>query len=304
MSVFYPARFLKIFRSVLIILLFSIFMPGPALSAHESLTIGLLPEMNVFKQMQRFQPLADYLTEKLGIKVKLTMLSRYGNIDEHLRTKEVDASFLGSFTGTLAISQLGVVPLARPVNLDGTSSYLGHIFVRKDSQIRNVADMRGKTMAFVELATTAGYLFPLAYLRQNGINDYKTYFRKYFFTGSHDAAIDAVLSGEADVGAAKNTIYEFYLQENPQAGKELVILASSPKVPSNGLCVRADLDPDLQVKLKELLLNLVNEPRGLEVLNALHALKFVDTGKEDYQPTLDMASEAGINLKEYRYINE
>ena len=78
----------------------------------ESLVIGLLPEMNVFKQKQRFKPLAAYLSEHMGIEVKLTILSRYGNIIERIQNEEVDGAFLGSFTGALAISQLEFVPLA------------------------------------------------------------------------------------------------------------------------------------------------------------------------------------------------
>ena len=160
--------------------------------AKEKLTIGLLPEMNVFAQMQRFQPLADYLSKEIGMEVQLSMLSRYGNIIERLQAQEIDAAFLGSFTGALAISQLHVIPVARPVNLDNTSTYHGHIFTRKDSKINKVSDMKGKTMAFVERATTAGYVFPLAWLKKNGVEDHTVFFKEYFFAGSHDAAIDAV----------------------------------------------------------------------------------------------------------------
>ena len=129
----------------------------------ESITIGLLPEMNVFKQKQRFEPLAAYLSERMGIAVKLSILSRYGNIIDRIKEEEVDGAFLGSFTGALAISQLGVVPLARPVNNDGTSTCFGYIFARKDSHIKETAEMKSKTLALVERATTAGYVFPLAW---------------------------------------------------------------------------------------------------------------------------------------------
>jgi phosphonate transport system substrate-binding protein len=61
------------------------------------------------------------------------------------------------------------VPLARPVNNDGTSTYFGYIFVRKDSNIKETADMKGKTLALVERATTAGYVFPLAWFKLQGV---------------------------------------------------------------------------------------------------------------------------------------
>jgi phosphonate transport system substrate-binding protein len=269
----------------------------------DSITIGLIPEMNVFKQRQRFKPLAAYLSDNLGIQVKLIILSRYGNIIQRIKEQQIDAAFLGSFTGALAISQLGVEPLARPINMDGTSTYFGHIFVRKDSGIKSVADMQGKSLALVERATTAGYIFPLAWFKRNGVADIASFFSEHYFAGSHDATIDAVLKGQADVGAGKNTIYDRVRAANPRIDKELVILASSPRVPSNGLCVRPDMDKQYKTKLKELLLNLHHNPKGLEVLKKLGAKRFVDTSREDYQPVLDMAAEAGIDIKNYKYFN-
>jgi phosphonate transport system substrate-binding protein len=289
---------------VILTLLIAAHLPGNSVAAEaDTITIGLLPEMNVFKQRQRFKPLAEYLSDNLGIQVKLTILSRYGNIIERMKEQQIDAAFLGSFTGALAISQLGVEPLARPINMDGTSTYFGHIFVRKDSGIKTVADMQGKSLALVERATTAGYVFPLAWFKRNGVENIATYFSSHDFHGSHDATIDAVLNGKADVGAGKNTIYDRVRAANQRIDQELDILASSPRVPSNGLCVRPDVDEKYKTQLKDLLLNLHHNPQGLRVLEKLGAKRFVKTGKEDYQPVLDLAAEAGIDMKNYNYYN-
>lgn len=269
----------------------------------DSIVIGLIPEMNVFKQHERFRPLAGYLTRKLRVEVKFTILSRYGNIIESFREKKIDAAFLGSFTGALSIYQLGVIPLVRPVNLDGTSTYFGHIFVRQDSRINTVADMKDKTMVFVEQATTAGFIFPLAYLQKNGVTDYKSYFREYFFAGSHDAAIDAVLKGNADIGAAKNTILNQYIETNPKAKRELIILANSEQVPSNGLCVLPDMSSELRTKIEHILMTMKDDADGIRVLKSLRFLDFVKTGKDDYQVVMDMARQAGISLETYNYTN-
>jgi phosphonate transport system substrate-binding protein len=294
----------RAFLSAVLLVCTFLLGPGPDVQAREDgLVIGLLPEMNVFKQKQRFEPLAAYLSDRMGIPVTLTILSRYGNIIKRLQDEEVDGAFLGSFTGALAISQMGVVPLARPINMDGTSTYYGHIFVRKDSNISTAADMRGKTLALVERATTAGYVFPLAWFKQQDIDDFTKYFSEYYFTGSHDGAINAVLNNKADVGAAKNTIYDRMRILHPRLDKELIILANSPRVPSNGLCVRQNLAEKQKKQLKTLLLNLHKNAEGLEVLNKLGAKRFVETGTEDYQPVIDLATEAGIDIKHYDYHN-
>ena len=163
--------------------------------------------------------------------------------------------------------------------------------------------MRGKSLALVEKATTAGYVFPLAWFRSHGINDIGTYFGDYFFTGSHDGTIDAVLNNKADVGAAKNTIYEQRRKEDPRIDSELLILANSPRVPSNALCVLEKLDEQSKGQIKELLLNLHQDPEGLEILKILGAKRFVETSSEDYQPVYSLAKEAGLDLNNYDYFN-
>ncbi len=273
-------------------------------SPQKEILIGLIPEMNVFKQQERFKPLTEYLTKKTGVKVNITILSRYGNIIERFTSEKMDGAFFGSFTGALAIEKLGVDPIARPINLDGSTTYHGYMFVRKNSGIKSVKDMKGRKMAFVEKATTAGYIFPVAYLKENGVTDIKKFFSEYYFTGSHDAAIYAVLDKKADIGAAKHSMYDRVRKADPRVDKELMILAESAKVPSNGLCVRKGLDKDIKNKLKNALLNIDKDPEGKVVLEKFGAIRFIETTVVDYKPVFDLADKAGINIKKYDYKNE
>jgi phosphonate transport system substrate-binding protein len=277
---------------------------APKPPARERVLIGLIPELNIFKQKARFKLLGDYLTRKIGVPVRFTILSRYGNVIEGFESEHMDGAFFGSFTGALAIERLGVVPLARPVNLDGTSTYRGYVFVRKDSGISDIEGMRGKRMAFVDRATTAGYVFPLAWLRQRGVTSPDRFFAEHWFTGSHDAAIAAVLDRTADVGAAKHSVFDRVRKENTRVDRELLIVASSPPVPSNGLCVRRDMEEDLREALRRALIGLPSDHQGASVLRELGALKFTETSAADYAPVFELSRKAGIELKKYRYRNE
>ena len=268
------------------------------------LTVGLIPEMNVFEQVDRFTPLAEYLSSEVGVEVRLSMLSRYGNIVERIQRKEVDAAFLGSFTGALASAQLGMQPVARPINPDGSSTYWGYLFVRADSGIETVEQMRGRRLALVERATTAGYVFPVAYFKGQGVRSIEDHFAEVQFWGSHDASIQAVLDGRADVGAAKNTIWELMVGEDRRVEIELKILATSPKVPSNGLFLSREVDPGLRASLRSTLLGLQDRPEGAEVLRKLRALGFVVTDLQSYEPVFELAREAGIELRTYTYRNQ
>ena len=270
----------------------------------QELLIGLIPEQNIFRQRERYNVLRKYLSDKLGITVNFTSLSRYGNIIDRFKAEKMDGAFFGSFTYGLAHWQLGVEPLVRPVNLDGTSTYHGYLFARKESGIRRSADMKGKRFAFVEHATTAGYLFPLAFFKASGVADPQTYLGQSFFAGSHDAAILAVLNSEADVGAAKNTIYDQLAGENPRIEQELIILATSGVVPQNCLAVRKDLDPGLKQELKQVLVEMERDPEGAEVLRKFGARGFIETTDRDYAYLYTLAAQVGIDLKTYNYRNK
>lgn len=279
--------------------------PAPSRAAKQgTLLIGLIPEQNIFKQVERYEPLAAYLSDKTGMKVQLKILTRYGNIVDNFVSEGMDGAFFGSFTYALAHSKLGVEVLARPEYFDGTSTYHGLIFVRKDSGIRGVAGMKGKRFAFVDKATTAGFLLPLAYFRKNGVEDYRKFLKETYFTGTHEDAIYEVLNRKADVGAAKNTVYYRLANSDPRILHELSVLDRSPDVPENGLAMRSDLDPALKEKIKQALLAMDDDPEGRKVLNQFGAKKFIETTDKDYEPVYAYAREIRLDLSTYDYIND
>lgn len=275
--------------------------PTPKTKSGQKLTIGILPEQDLFVQKRRYAPIARYLSQKTGVEVELKILRRYGNIIENFRSEHLDGAFFGSFTGALAIKNLGVEPLARPEYADGNSTYYGMIFVRKDSGIKTAADMKGKVFAFVDKATTAGWLLPLHYFDENKIEDYQTWFKETYFAGTHEDAIHDVLNRKADIGAAKNLIFDQFALEDKN---ELEILAVSPRVPANTLAIRQDLDPLLKAQLKKILLTMHETPDGIKALNEFGAVRFLETTLKDYQPIFDYAQHIGLDLKSYQYINK
>lgn len=268
------------------------------------LTIGLIPEQNVFSQVARYKPVGEYIEKKTGIKIKFTILSRYGNIIESFYEKKLDGAFWGSFTGALAIKKLDIQPIARPVNLDGTSSYHGYIFVHKNTGIIDVSDMKGKTIAFVDRATTAGYVFPMAHFKVHGVKNIDRHFKEYYFAGSHDAAIHAVLNKKAHIGCAKNTIFELIAKDDKRVKDDLVILAKSPNVPSNGLGIRKDIAYGVKAELQSVLINMDKDPEGQEVLKKFGAIRFIETTESDYAPVIEIVQKAGVDLNNYNYINK
>lgn len=274
-------------------------LPAPATGQTEELLLGIEPEHNIFDQMERYRHLAAYLSDQLGVKVNLTIMSRYGEVIKRFKSLRLDGAFLTSYTATLGIRELGLEPVANPVNLRGETTSQGYIFVRKDSGIRNVVDMRGKSIVFVDPATMEGYLFPLAYLRQQGVTDFHRFFNRFYSAGSHASAIFSVLDGRADIGAAKNTVYGELVHHDPSIRQELDIIAQSPKVPEITLCMTNEIDKDLRARLSAVLLRMDTTSQGKKVLQQFRALRFVKANKADFAKIEEMAQEARAAIAEH-----
>lgn len=265
------------------------------------LHLAIVPEKNIFEQRRRYRYITDYLAGKLGFKVHLDIMSNYGQICEAFINGTADTGIFGSFSYVLTHTRAGIEPVARPVWPDGSSTYRSFIFVRKDSGIKTLADMKGKTLVLVNKATTAGYIFPLFYFRSFGIKNLSDIFANIYFAGSHDVAAWAVYTGEADVGGAKNHIYNALGDEYPDFREQMITLVESPAVPSNCFAVRKDLSAALKLRLKGLLLNLDKTEEGQKVLANFGATKFIVTTDEEYHSVVQMIDKLNIDLATYPY---
>jgi phosphonate transport system substrate-binding protein len=265
------------------------------------LLIGLVPEQNIFTQMERYEPIAAYLSEKVGVRVKLIILPSYGDMVENFTAGGMDGAFLGSLTYALLHEKLGLKAVARPVGLDGASTYRGVIFSREDSGIKKAEDMKEKRFAFVDKASAAGYLLPLAYFRNHGITNYRRYLKETYFIGTHEDTIYDVLSRKADIGAAKNSVLRRLAANDPAAAGELHMIAYSPEFPEASFAVRKDLNDAVKNKLEEALLHMHDDPEGRNILQQFGATRFIVTTDEDFRPLYQYVRGLGITLSRYDY---
>jgi ABC-type phosphate/phosphonate transport system substrate-binding protein len=93
----------------------------------------------------------------------------------------------------------GAVPLVSSVR-QGMTTFHGAMFVREESPIRSMLDLKGTRVAWVAPTSAAGYIFPRLMLASRGI-DPALLFASETFLHSHGNVASAVLNGEADVGS-------------------------------------------------------------------------------------------------------
>ena len=134
------------------------------------LRFALTPsEETTDQQMKRSAQVIQRLEKDLDMRVIPYTAADYVSIVEAMRAKKVDVAWLGSFSYVLAVQEAGAEAFVAGVRKStGKASYTSLIFVRGDAPYQSVMDLKGKSFAFVDPASTSGHLFPRAGMMKMG----------------------------------------------------------------------------------------------------------------------------------------
>ncbi len=192
---------LKLFgRALATLLLVGAFM---TVSAQQPIqvSIGFNPTQNSDQLSAAANAIASYLEKQFGgaVEVKVFMPTDYRGLIEAMGSGNLDFAFFPPDGFVIANREVHAQVLLKSVRF-GNPYYWAAIIVRKDSGITKLADLEGKSIAWVDPNSASGYTFPRAALIQAGINP-DNFFSKQTFAGAHDAAVLAVLNGSVDAAA-------------------------------------------------------------------------------------------------------
>ena len=137
----------KIFLTIFsIILVFSLAACSQKSSTKEEkvLKLGVVPSSNSEKLVDDLEPFAKALGEKLGVKVEVFTASSYIGVIEGIGSGSVDFGIVPPFSAVLSNKQSNTKNLLVGKSLNGKPGYHAEIFVRKDSNIKSLEDLKGK----------------------------------------------------------------------------------------------------------------------------------------------------------------
>jgi phosphonate transport system substrate-binding protein len=217
--------------------------------------------------------------------VKVTVASDYAAVVEALRNRTADLAFTHPGGYVLASREAKATIVAK--NLwHGKSTFTSRIFVRKDGGVRQLEELRGKTIAFVDPTSSSGYIYPMALLIQRGLvknRDPKSFFRDVVFAGGHDAAMRALVNGHVDAIASFDLAREQYLKD-PAERERIVFIAETPPIPEAGIAARDGLDPPTLARVRAALLS-IRGPAHADLLKRLYDIDgFEPADDREYDP--------------------
>jgi len=210
--------------------------------------------------VENYGPLLDYLGRHSGRPTELIQRRTYAEGNDLIEQGEVDLAFVCTSAYVAGHRDFGMQLLAAP-EVGGEAVYYSYLIVPSDSPAAGMADLRGKVFAFTDPMSNTGRMYPTYLVRQLGATP-DTFFRRTFFTYSHDDAIEAVAAGLADGASVDSLVYDFAVARDPDLAARTRVIHRSPPFASPPVVVNPGLSPKLQAHLSTLLLDLYRHGRG------------------------------------------
>jgi len=233
-----------------------------------------------------YRELLDYIGEKLGRPVAFVGKEKYAEVNELLRTGGLDVAFVCSGPYVDGHDKFGMELLAVP-QAYGETVYYSYILVHKDSPVRHLEGLRGKTFAFTDPDSNSGKL-STTYLLAKMNETPDSFFKHHSFTYAHDRSIKAVATGVVDGAAVDSLVWNYLDRTDPEyTSKTRIILKSEPfGIPP--VVVRPGLDARTITSLRKIFLNVHNDEKGRKILKGMMIDKFVAADDAAYDSVRHM----------------
>ncbi len=259
------------------------------------LRMGLIPADDAEQMLRDYEPVREYLSEKLGIPVEIKVASDYTAVIEAMRAKHIDMAWFGPFSYVIAANVANAEAIVNGVRRsDGKSDYHSIIVTRADSGIKSLADLKGRSFAFVDPASTSGNLIPRKMLIENGIDPDKD-FKTVYYAGTHNAVELAIANKKVDAGADSDNSYARMVAAGEIDPKVNKIIYTSPAIPGSPIVLRKDLPADLKQKIKNTLITM-DEQTIHKVSGWGDIAKYKEVKDSDYDIIRDTAKILGMDI--------
>jgi phosphonate transport system substrate-binding protein len=246
--------------------------------------------------MENGTRLSEFLQKETGLHFQVNVPSSFIAVVETFGTKRTDIALLNSFGYILANKKYNAHVRLVSTN-KGRAEYYGQI-ITANPKITKLSDLNGKKFAFVDPASTSGFILPSSLFHQKKISIKDT-----VFAGKHDSVVTMVYQGRVDAGAT------FHMPEEngePQDARRLVkaqfpdvykkvrILERTGPIPSDPVVFASSMPIEFENQIVAALRKFVTRPEGRETLMKLYNVDgFVPASDQTYDSLRTILKQAG-----------
>jgi phosphonate transport system substrate-binding protein len=251
--------------------------------ASEYIRIGFVPSRTSNTVAVSTKNLVRYLRKKTGYRITAKTLSNYSSLAIAMKTERVDLAFVGP-TNYLSIMNITDVDILTASVRNGKKGYRGILIVRSDSDIHEISDLKGKTMALGDRLSASGSLYPKSILKKNNIDPERDL--RTVHISNPTSIVMSVYKGKVDAGA---------IFQDARLNKDLEIIApdvmnktrviyTTNTIPADLQIIRRKISGEIKNKLKNALLEAAKDTSTSRWLADLYGIDSLEPAfPEEYE---------------------
>jgi len=249
----------------------------------EVLEVQLIPSRDSAVLDAQRGPLEELLEAELDMEVNVTVATDYNALIEAMASGQVHVGLLATASYVLAHEEGAANVILKSLRYDVDDNgntltdqplvdgYKSQLVVGANSGIESLDDLVGKTIAISSFTSTSGFVWPANLLADNDIDPETDV--TWLNAGGHDAAILAVVNGQADAAFTFKDARTLVVGDYPNINDLVIHLQDTESIPNDTISVIPNLDPDLVEKIQEAFLAIAADEAKIAVMDAIYSHK-------------------------------
>jgi phosphonate transport system substrate-binding protein len=262
-------------------------------TAQDTFVFTAIPDEDESQLLERFDKVAVYLSDKLGVDVKYIPVKSYAAAVTAFRNNQVQLAWFGGLSGVRARSLVeGSEAIAQGFEDQSFETYfIAHNSTGLKESANFPKEMAGKTFTFGSKGSTSGRLMPEYHIRQQFNKAPGDVFSKVGFSGNHSKTIALVQSGAYQVGAVNFQVWKKDLAAGKIDPNKVSIIWTTPTYPDYQWSIRGDVDQHWSAGFKQKVTDALLGMKDKDLLASFPRSSFIPASNSDYQPILKVAKE-------------
>ncbi|KRM54576.1 phosphate/phosphite/phosphonate ABC transporter substrate-binding protein [Lacticaseibacillus sharpeae] len=245
----------------------------------KSLNIQFVPSSSADTIEAKAKPLEKLLKAQLHIPVKVSVSTDYNSIVEAMDSKQVDVGFLppdgyvqahkqGAADILLQAERYGIKQPGGKTTNKLVKNYRSMIVVKKGSNIKSYKDLKGKKIAVQDVTSSAGYIWPVAELKNKGIDIPKD--NTLVTVKGHDQGVMSVLNGDTDAAFVFEDARTIVQKDVPDIMNKVEPIYFTKPIPNDTISVREDMSAAFRKKLAAAFIKIAKSKKGHAIISSVY----------------------------------
>jgi len=259
----------------------------------EKITIVTMPDENNPEAGGKNKKFQEDMSKALGVKVDVLEGADYAVGIEAMKNKKLDVLMVSPMSYFQAKQRVEVEPLVTTTSM-GREAYRTLFITKKDNdKINSLEDLKGTNFAFVDPASSSGYLYPKyelvkkLKLEQSKLEEPNYFFKTVAYSGKHDSSVMGVSKGDYEAAAVAAQVLDNMSDAKLINKDDFKIIDETQEIPNAAYIVRKELPDELKKKLKDFYLN-YDDKDYFKAFYKDDSVRFVEAKDEDYASVKDI----------------